>query len=304
MEDADHFDPQATGRHALRNYIDPKLNFRTNSTPSSSFRIRYRGKGNSFFMVFDDLKIERNKFEDSVKFGKGLYLSGTDYLQIPISNITLSKGTVEFWLKLTTDTYGIDRFGDMNSRTLFSLINNNNEIVSLSIKSGKWFHPAAGQTRKQLILFETSGLPFREYRDIGEVLHMAIVWDNSGKYTDNGDTLKLYINGELLAFSKLQWNVTDSKFVTFKLGGAAAQLDNNYDVFTSAVFDNLKIYNYCKTTFDINTQGITESTTYTPNQFMEISKDNLNFYGLGSGQLPLVFEAVPNGEKRRKLTRT
>jgi len=300
FEDADYFYPVLESYYALSDYFDKKLDFRNNGKDLSSFRIRYRGKGQSFTMNIDDMKIERNVFVDNVKFGKGLCLTGYDYLEIPLSTITLEKGTIEFWVKLYTDTYGRNKYSDFNSRVLFTLVNNNNDIISLGIKSGVWFEPLSGHIRKALNMFDISNsdLPISAFYNINEIIHLAMVWSNDGSFTDNGDTLRFYINNELICRSKTTWEVEDTKSAILKLGGATTQMALNKDPYGAAVFDNIKIYNYCKDSFDIEQEGVEKDITFTPNEFLEVSKNNIDFYGVGSANLPLIYQSVPAGESR------
>ena len=295
FEDADNVYPALEGYYVLSDYLDEKADFRNNEKDLSSFRFRYRGKGQSFTMNIDDLKIERNTFADDVKFDKGLCLTGYDYLEIPLSTVTLEKGSIEFWTKLYTDTYGRNKFNDFNSRVLFTLVNNNNDIISLGIKSGVWFEPTSGHIRKSLNMFDisSSDLPISAFYDINEVVHLAMVWSNDGSFMDNGDTLRFYINNELICRSRATWEVEDTKAAILKLGGATTQMALNRDAYGAAIFDNVKVYNYCKTEFNIEREDIGKEIIYTPNEFLEISSDDINFYGVGSASLPLIFQAVP-----------
>jgi hypothetical protein len=306
FEDAEYTYPVPSESDYIFGYLNEGLDFRTNNRDFSSFRIRYKGLGNSFNMYIDDLQIKRNRFDDDVRFNKGLCLTGYDYLDIPLSGITLERGAIEFWVKFYTDTYGIDIFGTMNSRSLFTMVNNNNDLISLGIRSGYWFAPNAGHVRKSLNLFEVDNslLPPEYVFSIGDIAHIAVVWSNDGEYLDNGDTIRLYINGSLAARNNITWNVEDTKSISIRLGGANTQLALNNDPYGSAVFDNVKIYNYCKTSFNPNEEGIAKDKVYTPNEFIQISNDNINFYGVGSDQLPLVFSQVPAGASRTIYLRT
>jgi len=284
----------------LYGFLDEKLDFRTNEKNLESFRIRYRGKGQSFITYLDDLKIERNIFEDDVKYGKGICLTGQDFLDIPLSGLTLEKGAIEFYLKPYCDSYGRDIFGQMNSKTLFSLVNNANDIIALNIKSGHWVEPVVGRIRKNLILFniDESNLPLSAFIKRNEVVHFGLVWDNSGEFMDDGSTMRLYINGDLIVGSKVKWGVSDTKSINLRLGGCCTELSGNRDFWGSGIFQNLKIYNFCKTSFNINKEGVDKDLVFTANQFIQISKDNSNFYGIESANLPLEFLQVPAGEKK------
>jgi len=306
FEDAEYTYPVGDDEDYLYGHLHEDLDFRLNDRNFTSFRLRYGGIGLPFNMYIDDLKIQRNRFDDDVRFGKGLCLSGQDYLDIPLAGITLERGAIEFWVKFYTDTYGIDIYGDMNSRTLFTMVNNNNDIISLGIKSGVWLEPNAGHVRKSLNLFtiDVNLLPPEYIFSIGDTAHIAVVWSNDGEYLDNKDTMRLYINGSLAAKSNVAWIVEDTKSAVIKLGGSNTQLALNKEIFGSAIFDNVKIYNYCKTNFNPNEEGISKDRVYTPNEFIEISSDNISFYGVGSAQLPLVFSQVPSGASRTIYIRT
>jgi len=49
---------------------------------------------------------------------------------------------------------------------------------------------------------------------------------------------------------------------------------------------------------NINKQDISTDIAYDPNDYMEISSDNITFYNIGSAELPITFTQVPVGEKR------
>lgn len=298
FEDADSVYPVQSIYQELSNFFDNSMDFAKKDC--KSIQLRYRGIGASFNMYIDGFEIVRNVFDDDVAYGKGLCLTGYDYLDIPISNATVSKGAIEFWVKPYTDFYGRDKFENFNSRTFFTLINNNNNIVSLGIKSGKWLELIVGHSRKNLNLLDIDpiNLPSFTIFDINDVVHIGVVWSHDGTDMDNDDTTRLYINGELICINKTQWDIADSKISILRLGGCTAGSALNQDTYGSAIFDNIKIYNYCKTDFNINYEGIDKDIRYTPNDFLEISKDNITFYDVTSSGLPFIFDKVPAGDSR------
>jgi len=300
FEDASEFYPSADEFESIFGFVSPKIDFKNNGKDLSSIRLRFRGVGQAFIMNIDDLKIQRNVFEDDVKFDKGMCLIGHDYLEIPLAGMTLERGTIEFWMKPYTDSTGRNLFNDLNSRLLFSMVNNNNNIISLGIKSGAWLQPITGHIRKALSTFEidVGDLPSNSFISINEIIHIAFVWSHDGSFTDNKDTIRIYINNELIVTSKIAWRVNDTKSAVIKLGGATAQTAHNSDTYGSAIFDNVKIYNYCKTEFNIETEGVEKDISYTANEFLQISENGTDFYGMGSTNLPIVFQAVPAGTSK------
>jgi hypothetical protein len=300
FEDADYFYPVIENSFDLSGTISDDLNFRTNDRDMKSFVLTYRGAGQSFNMYLDDLKIKRNIFDEDVKFGKGLFLNGYDYLDIPVSTVSLEHGTVEFWMKPFFNYYGADIFDSTNSRVMFTIVNNNNDIISLGIESAGWLMPLVGKIQKDMVEFvsDSNAIPPELYINRNDVIHIALVWSNDGSFMDNGDTIRLYINNELVSSSKFTWLLDDTKAAIIKLGGPNTQLAYNFDIWGGGIFENIKIHNYCKTTFNINYEGVEKDLEYTPNDFLQISQDDINFYGVGSAELPFVFEQVPNGDSK------
>jgi hypothetical protein len=287
-------------------FLDDLLNLSDNGRNYRSFGIRYKGKGEAFTMNLTDVKIERNVFDEDVKFGKGLCLDNRESLEIPLSNLDLRKGTIEFWIKLYCDSSGRNHFGDVSSKTLFTITNNSNETISLGIKSGKYFELVVGRIVEGLFESDVSVRSFADaFYEIGDVVHLAVVWSNDGYFMDNDDTMRLYINNNL-AFSILDvWEVSDTKSANIRFGGTITEMALNSDSLGSAIFHNIKIYNYCKTSFNIIDEDIDQLELFpTPNDFVEISSDDNVFYGVGSSNLPLCFEQVPASGTRTVYVRS
>jgi hypothetical protein len=148
-------------------YIDDDLNLAERDEGFNYFILRYRGTGQPMTLYLTSLSIERNRFDEDAHFNKGVCLTGNDFLQIPATGLTLSKGTIEFWFKSYYDSYGRDIFNNISSRTIFSIVNNTNNIVSLGVKSGHWFELTAGHARKELnIVDATSEVSMGAFFDI------------------------------------------------------------------------------------------------------------------------------------------
>ena len=61
------------------------------------------------------------------------------------------------------------------------------------------------------------------------------------------------------------------------------------------VISHLKIYNYCKTDFKDAMEEryiASRNSLYDSSELIEISKDNVTYYKVGSPELPLVFEEI------------
>ena len=254
-------------------------------------------------MCFDSFTISRNTFDTQVNFGNGLCLTYNDYLMVPLSNITLDKGSVEFWVKMGVNSLSMDAFGELHAATLFTISSNTNDIIALRIRPGNWFEVFAGNIRRQS-LFSLDTLPAKSFIERNKVVHIGLVWSNDGSGTASGNTIQLYVNGVLTLSSNSVWEVSDTKLSFFKLGGGIAQTAQIHSNSSAFIYENLKVYNYCKDSFRPNKQDIEGDYIYSPEHFIEISMDNITYHKLGSENLPMVFEQVPPGESRNIYVRS
>jgi hypothetical protein len=176
----------------------------------------------------------------------------------------------------------------------------------LAVKAGNWFELSSGHLRQNCNTFteQDENVIIRNYISRNDIIHIAISWSNDGNYMSNKDTFRFYINNTLMYISKKTWEVSDTKSALIKLGGGNTQFVSNFETFGGGVFDNVKIYDYCKEVFNIDSEGMERDVSYTANDFTEISSDNINFYGVGSANLPIIFQAVPPGQKRTLYVRS
>jgi hypothetical protein len=130
-----------------------------------------------------------------------------------------------------------------------------------------------------------------------------MTWSNDGSGMDNADTMRLYINNTFVISSKETWNVGDSKTSTLRFGGATTILAGNNDLEGSAIFSNIKTYDYCKNNFEINNLTSKGVEALNSNSIIQLSSDGENFYDINSGKLPIVYEEVPPGDKVDIYTR-
>jgi hypothetical protein len=230
-------------------------------------------------------------------FGKGLYLKGDDYLTAPIAEFNPSRGTIEFWFKADYDFTGYDTYGEFSSRSLFHFTNPSNEVFGACIgESGFQVYYGPLQSLRSFNVATNSFVP------IDGLFHFAVVYSNTGlNISNDGSSVRIYINGDLSAKVADPWVVKDGKFFSFVLGGKSilsARLDavNKEATSVDGVISNFKIYNYCKTVFDRTLYAGTEyvvDTLIKPSELIEISKDNVTFYTVEDENLPFEFELVP-----------
>jgi len=284
---------------SINDKLSKSVNFRNFVT--SSFRMAFKGVGESFYMLLDDLKIERNWYTDLVMYGDhGLCLTWNDYAEIPLSGLDTRHGTLEACLKLYTNTAGIDHFDTTASRTLFTLVDSANNSITLSIQSGGWFEIGMGNTKNNYTVLRVD--PTEVYvgeaaKKIDDTVHIALTWSNDATYMDCGDTIRFYVDGKLYLKGQVTWDVGDNKNVLLRLGGGNTYLANSDDSDGSAIFSNIKLYNYCKTTFEINQQTPVEIESITPNDFVQVSSDDIEFYSSRDNNLPIEYSLVSPGEK-------
>ena len=257
--------------------------------------VNFRGVGNSFNMRIDGFEIFKNHFRDECFDDTGLYLIQRDVMTAHISELSLSKGTIEFFMRPDYDPNGLGDFNSLKNRSLFVMSNVAQDFLGATIVDENlvvYF----GNLNDDLLIFETE---ITGYWNIRDVVHIAITWSNNGtEISSDGSTVRVYVYGELQSKMFDTWDVNDDKKINFYLGGRPPfSIVQNYGAEISsidAVVGHLRLYNYCKTNFDdtiynvnINPEPLTD-----PSQFVEISKDNLTFYKVGDPNLPLFWENV------------
>lgn len=301
----DFFNTSPTPNMSVR-ILDKSLDFR--SSTMTSFGLILKGNGAPFTMLLDGIKIERNRFNDEMQPGRnGLCLTWNDVVEVPVSGLSPRIGSIEMWVKLYSDTIGMDIFGNVRSRTLFTLNSSGNDLVSLSIRSSNWFEVGFGGARYNYNFIYTNSYK-NDLTDVyfsrDEVFHVALVWTNDGTGTDSGDTVVLYINGKKMMYSKTKWDVVDSKSSILRIGGGNTFLANMNDAEGSGIFNNVKVYNYCKDSFNLNPYADNYSAVDNrPNDYIEVSKDGINYLTSTSDSLPLLYEGINAGEKVEVFTR-
>ncbi len=255
-----------------------------------------KGKGTNITeMLIDGFEIRRNHFFDGLYESNGLYLTGNDLFTAPLSEFRLSSGAISFWCRLDYDFSGNDFYGNFKDRLLFHFNNVHNDVFGCQISNmGLEFY--AGNINENLDVFSVEG----DSVPIDTLFHMAIVFSNDGSnISSDNSTIRVYINGNLYTKIYDKWVYKDDKSFCFVIGGKgimATKTSTNYGS-VDAVIGGLKLYNYCKTDFNLDflSKGEAIDSVYKSSDLIEISKDNINFFKAGSEELPFRFELVPNG---------
>lgn len=278
-------------------YDDPRI---FSNLTMSDVGLNFRGVGNPLVLRLDGFKIKRNHFDTDSRFSKGLYLTGNDYITCPFSNFQMSKGTIEFWLKPDYNSNGVDFFKTFKNRSLFNVININNDVLGVSITM-TGFTIYFGKLGDTLTTYFVTSVE----TNVDELFHFAFVYSNTGKdISSDGSTIRLYLNNRPITRIMEPWVFGDSKYFKFTLGGEPpmAVKEGSSSVESSsidAIISNLKIYNYCKTDFynSMEYEDAEESNSLIkPSKLISISKDNLTYYNVGDSSLPFIFEKVPDGD--------
>jgi hypothetical protein len=263
----------------------------------------FRGKGNPLQLNFEGLYIKRNHFLHGCYPGQqGLYLHANDMMKFPLGEIDFHSGSIEFWIRPDWNWDGTDRYGDFKYRALFHFTNIANDVFGAAVSS-KGLEVYFGNVLKDFNVFIISGFNFSA---IEKVFHMAFVFSNDGAgISSDGTTIRVYINNNMIAKSYITWKVCDDKHFNFILGGQGllVQKMQGFDYLSSAVdgvICRLKIHNYAKTNYsDYMTDDpykVARSILH-PNDFIEISRDNVTFTKVGGVDLPFVFKDVAVGEE-------
>lgn len=264
--------------------------------------LKFKGVGQPITLNIDGFMIKRNHFMDYSRFGQGLYLTGSDYLTCPLSEISFNAGTIEFWLRPDCTFFALDEFRRIKNRSLFNFNNVTGEVFGMMFTSGGiaiYFGDLAADLRS-FVISELS------LNTIDELFHFGIVFSNNGKHigADNS-TIRLYVNNFLVAVNYDTWPITDNKSFKFTLGGKGplALTGDSSTLFSSSldsVISYLRIYNYCKTDFSDSLENMPDGerigNLILPSKLIEISRDNnLTFHKVGDSELPFCFEQVNPG---------
>ena len=182
-------------------------------------------------------------FNNTVKFSKGITPntgragSGVDF---PTTVVDPERGCVEMWVKFyytpVAYSYGVYGFINVHHWThnvmLFSW-HNDRSLLLFSLQ----FNGTARHA--ELIGFNPA---------LDTPIHIACVWDRSG-IDGTSEYMRIYVNG-----GKVAVNDTNNDWGTNNTSGSfrvAAPWDSNFSTDRYTV-DNIKIWNYAKTTFELN----------------------------------------------------
>jgi len=182
-------------------------------------------------------------FNNTVKFSKGITPntgragSGVDF---PTTVVDPERGCVEMWVKFyyapVAYSYGVYGFINVHHWThnvmLFSW-HNDRSLLQFSLQ----FNGTARHA--ELTGFNPA---------LDTPIHIACVWDRSG-IDGTSEYMRIYVNG-----GKVAVNDTNNDWGTNNTSGSfrvAAPWDSNFSTDRYTV-DNIKIWNYAKTTFELN----------------------------------------------------
>lgn len=304
--------------------VDGNFSRRVEQTPGIRyFEFQFRGTGASeeIELIFDDMQFIRNKFDDVCKFTPSLYLNNSETFTINLDGVDLAAGTVEFWFQPDWDTAARITGENFILPGIFRIIRPDGRFLSLFYRPSVGFVTMINDGTEVLQFISEVGKYFFEKKD---TFHFALTWDALGRIPPQNATLAMYINGEVVFGSNRGWTSIREQGNTVMFGGEVSQTlavsphNSTALTFTAvptlpagntascwALLENIKIYNYAKTDFsDINNRDLERTQLITPSQMIEISKDNVNFYGVGSDNLPLVFDNVDDNEAVNVYIRT
>jgi len=286
---------------------DPRI---ISNVTLGSMGMMFKGVGNPITLNLDGFRIMRNHFQDYSSYVNGLYLTGSEYFTCPIGEFEMTRGAIEFWLRPDYNQVGYDFYNTLKNRAIFHFGNNANDVLGMMFTyNGMEFYCGNLSDEEGINTFV---LDF-DWSDsfLDTTFHIGVVFSNDGTQISNdGSTLRVYINNDLVITVKDTWAVNDNKHFNFVFGGKGplglkvAQTQRTGSV--DGVISNFKIYNYCKTDFYNSMAGNPDvlDNLAKPSSLIEISRDNLTYYKVRDGALPFKFEAVPDGVSTPIYVRT
>jgi hypothetical protein len=304
--------------------VDGNFSQRVQQAPGiRHFEFEFRGTKGSreLELTFDDMRFERNKFDDTVKFAPSLYLNNSEFMSINLNGIDLASGTVEFWMQPDWSVSGKLRGDQSVLPALFRMIRPDGKFFNLFYRPNTGFIVAVFDGEQLLNFVSNVELyPFQPF----DVFHFAVTWDANRRIPPFNASLVMYFNGEPVYGADKSWKAVRESGNRIGFGGelsqrfAASPHNAVAQVFTPiptlpakvtasswAAIENLKIYNYPKTDFsDRFEEDLVRTQLVTPSEMIEISLDNVNFEGVGSANLPLVRQDVAHDESVTLYVRT
>lgn len=287
------------------------------------FEFKFRGtKGSEDLkLVFDDMKFERNKFDDKVKFAPSLYLNNSEFMTLNLNGLDLATGTVEFWISPDWSATGRIRKGKIVVPSLFRMARPDGKFFNLIFRPNVGFVVLIFDSEK--LLSFVSNVKFFRFQRF-DVFHFAVSWEANSNIPGEKTSLVMWVNGNRVYETTKTWISLKENGNRIGFGGEISQrfsadsLNNVAATFTAlpnlptnatasswAGIENLKIYNYAKTDFsDIFDEELKRTQLINASDMLQISLDNNNFESVGSSNLPLVKNKVKDGESVNLFVKT
>jgi hypothetical protein len=218
---------------------------------------------------WEEAQFQPAQFEDGLFINhdtsEGWLDDGGNFFAVNLNDVAVTpeRGTLAFWFTFKYDS-------SIHNHSLFFMVRNaltdhfpNSEIqTNVSIAAGwngwdygsygKRFFFSIGRGSDSVHLFTPnySAAPggYLEFFD-GSISHFAFVWDIDG-IDETGDTVRLYVDGNIEASSQEAWSTTNGFDPYLYLGSAPNY--NGWDHYYNAVkgiTDNLVIWDYAKSDF-------------------------------------------------------
>jgi hypothetical protein len=176
-------------------------------------------------------------------------------------NVTLEKGTIEFWWKAGVDSAqfhhlyffsGVkEPFTTYPDSTYYKVprVGLAWDGYNYSGSYGKRFTAGLdiGSSFERISVASPNWQTFAK----GDVMHFAISWDQNGISGEEGKTFILYINGVEAASSTDTWT-SKGEIPYLSLGTYPTRFGASTHAHAFGVYDNIMIWNYAKTDFSQN----------------------------------------------------
>jgi len=304
--------------------VDGNIGFRIIQAPGiRAFEFEFRGvRGASQLeLIFDDMRFERNRFDDTVKFAPSLYLNNSEFFLLNLNGIDLAAGTVEFWISPDWNTAGQIRKATTVVPALFRMIRPDGKFLNLFYRANVGFVVNLFDGDQLLSFISNVTLfPFQRF----DVFHFALVWDANRRASREQASLVMYIDGEPVYGTDKTWKGVRESGNRIGFGGELSQrfaaspfnataltftpvptLPTDTTASSWAAIENLKIYNYARTDFsDRFDEDLKRTQLVTPSEMIQILLDNIDFEGVGSPNLPLVSKKIADDESVTMYVRT
>jgi len=248
-----------------------------------------------------DLQIKNLKNIRTTHENSQLFLGNNSFLQVNSLPLSTTAGTVEF--DFLPSHFYLSQMSDPRQFdfSILSIISNLGRNTYLYYKSGFGWNiilttsvltESFGSTNYLVMSTDESITKTTISPNNPDPMHIVLSWDSNGLSGLNYN-IALWVNGHLvIGYDSGLLNQEVSFSSGIVLGGSVplSLRQDGLPIKSYGFFSNIKVYS-----FSTNNGIISTSNSVIPEKYIDLSKDGVSWKGISSGELPLIYEDIPDG---------